>query len=968
MNKKFLNVILFSALMVGSAGTFVSCKDYDDDINGLQEQIDANKKQIDDILAAINGKKFIESYTPVEGGYLLTFAGGETLTIKNGAQGAQGEKGDQGLQGIQGPKGETGATIVPKFKVDAENYWMISVDEGETYEYVLNDAGQKIKAKGADGTNVDVEEVVGNYVKVDEEGYICIGEYRTSFKYNVNIPSMIYNEKDGTMQVTIDGQSYTLLMEGSAFNGLQTIVYRKQAADDKNDYAVAYQLYYPKKDGTNETDTLFAAVPAKASFKVYPSKFSKSDAELFFSDTYQTRAAEQPQLNVLDWDFDKEQEGVIWVKMTPVNFKNAQDKYTDGWGSITWFDPTTETEITKWGNVSLNLGETDNSYATSLDVKMYGQYVSASDYFNVKSQYASSHNIYNVRVNAEDKIINSQRMQQSPNSWNYVKFMSQNDKVNSYKVGSFDYKGTFNLNDSIDVALDLNDGVLLADAGIQFEQKFELIDENADMDLWGVTVKKGIFDAEKVAKEGILAVKEELQPSAINEYAVVKVTTTVKSQVKDVHDLVIYNYVLVQAVRPEVEQSIETIQLSPLGDATFNLGYKTSTQIVKLDVRAFETAIGGRDILTSMGSSSVWPLYKAVYNESKELTGYDQAFDRPTSRPNSETWSVNVPVNAGEAFVWFKKAQGNATDSLFLFIGPRTKVEKNTFYLSRSGIMHNGIYTPYAVYNQIDNKYFITTINDLAVTRSFDATVKEEYSAQTIIGKWNADKTQYTLESNSFADMYIIKPADAVAKYNLDPNKQNAYVKELMNKDQLTFDNSTYTVKFEPSVDVAKVKELKIDIYDTEVHKDNFYRTDTWTVKSPLQDFKNTANLGKHYDPTLASGTVIKFQELAATAWKNLKLEDYIAQTVVSYNATSKKLVEATNAKELYRTKTASTGLKFTTNTEGWNINENNELVCTIDPTGTVYTKTVTVTVSYKHDWGTTSFNFTIEVIRDVKP
>ncbi|WP_304954135.1 PL29 family lyase N-terminal domain-containing protein [uncultured Bacteroides sp.] len=928
MNKKFLNVILFSALMVGSAGTFVSCKDYDDDINGLQEQIDANKKQIDDILAAINGKKFIESYTPVEGGYLLTFAGGETLTIKNGAQGAQGEKGDQGLQGIQGPKGETGATIVPKFKVDAENYWMISVDEGETYEYVLNDAGQKIKAKGADGTNVDVEEVVGNYVKVDEEGYICIGEYRTSFKYNVNIPSMIYNEKDGTMQVTIDGQSYTLLMEGSAFNGLQTIVYRKQAADDNNDYAVAYQLYYPQDE--TDTDTLFAAVPAKASFKVYPSKFSKSDAELFFSETYQTRAAELPKLSVLDWDFDKEQEGVIWVKMAP---ENLVPNY---------------------------------SYATSLDVKMYGQYVSASDYFNVKSQYASARDIHNVRVNAEDEIMYSQQMHSS-NSWGNVKFMNQNDNDYSYKVGSFDYKGTFNLNDSIDVALNLNDGVLLADADIQYEQKFELIDENADMDLWGVTVKKGIFDAEKVAKEGILAVKEELQPSAINEYAVVKVTTTVKSQVKDVHDLVIYNYVLVQAIRPEVEQSVETIQLSPLGDATFNLGYKTSTQIVKLDVRAFETAIGGRDILTSnFGSSMVWPLHKAVYNESKELTGYELAFDRPANRPNSETWSVNVPVNPGEAFVWFKKAQGNATDSLFLFIGPKTKVEKNTFYLMWGNVKHNGIYTPYAVENRIDNKYFITTINDLAVTRSFDATVKEEYSAQTIIGKWNADKTLYTLESNSFSDMYIIKPADAVAKYKLDANKQNAYVKELMKNGQLTFDNNTYTVKFEPSVDVAKVKELKIDIYDTEVHKDNFYRTDTWTVKSPLQDFKNTANLGKHYDPTLAKGTVIKFQELAATAWKNLVLKDYIDQTIVSYK--NKQLTEAANAEGLYRTKGTSTGLKFTTNTEGWTINENNELVCTIDPTGTVYTKTVTVTVSYKHDWGTTSFNFTIEVIRDVKP
>ena len=76
--------------MAGSTSTFVSCKDYDDDIDGLQEQIDANKKQIDDILAAINGKKFIESYAPVEGGYLLTFTGGETLTIKNGAQGEKG--------------------------------------------------------------------------------------------------------------------------------------------------------------------------------------------------------------------------------------------------------------------------------------------------------------------------------------------------------------------------------------------------------------------------------------------------------------------------------------------------------------------------------------------------------------------------------------------------------------------------------------------------------------------------------------------------------------------------------------------------------------------------------------------------------------------------------------------------------------------------------------------------------------
>ena len=39
MNKKFLSAILFGAMLATSAGTFVSCKDYDDDIENLQSQI-----------------------------------------------------------------------------------------------------------------------------------------------------------------------------------------------------------------------------------------------------------------------------------------------------------------------------------------------------------------------------------------------------------------------------------------------------------------------------------------------------------------------------------------------------------------------------------------------------------------------------------------------------------------------------------------------------------------------------------------------------------------------------------------------------------------------------------------------------------------------------------------------------------------------------------------------------------------
>ena len=53
MKKKFLSAILFGALLATSTGTFVSCKDYDDDIKDLQVQID-KKASADDLTSKVN--------------------------------------------------------------------------------------------------------------------------------------------------------------------------------------------------------------------------------------------------------------------------------------------------------------------------------------------------------------------------------------------------------------------------------------------------------------------------------------------------------------------------------------------------------------------------------------------------------------------------------------------------------------------------------------------------------------------------------------------------------------------------------------------------------------------------------------------------------------------------------------------------------------------------------------------------
>ena len=50
MNKKFLSAILFGALMVSSTGTFVSCKDYDDDIDNINKELSTLKVDLNALM------------------------------------------------------------------------------------------------------------------------------------------------------------------------------------------------------------------------------------------------------------------------------------------------------------------------------------------------------------------------------------------------------------------------------------------------------------------------------------------------------------------------------------------------------------------------------------------------------------------------------------------------------------------------------------------------------------------------------------------------------------------------------------------------------------------------------------------------------------------------------------------------------------------------------------------------------
>ena len=94
MNKKYLSVILFGALMLGSTGTFTSCKDYDDDINNLQTQITDIKTAVAELQKAIENGKYVSNIAAEGNGLKVTWNDGTSTVIENVINGETPEPGD----------------------------------------------------------------------------------------------------------------------------------------------------------------------------------------------------------------------------------------------------------------------------------------------------------------------------------------------------------------------------------------------------------------------------------------------------------------------------------------------------------------------------------------------------------------------------------------------------------------------------------------------------------------------------------------------------------------------------------------------------------------------------------------------------------------------------------------------------------------------------------------------------------
>ena len=94
MRKKYLSALLFGALLFASAGTFTSCKDYDDDINGLRTEITDLKSAVEELQQKIGDGKFVTNVVTNGQGLTISWNDSSSTTIENVINEATGETGE----------------------------------------------------------------------------------------------------------------------------------------------------------------------------------------------------------------------------------------------------------------------------------------------------------------------------------------------------------------------------------------------------------------------------------------------------------------------------------------------------------------------------------------------------------------------------------------------------------------------------------------------------------------------------------------------------------------------------------------------------------------------------------------------------------------------------------------------------------------------------------------------------------
>ena len=210
MRKKYLSALLFGALLFASAGTFTSCKDYDDDINNLQSQITANADAIKALQDLVNAGKYVSAVSGNGNVITFTFTDGSTqqVTVDTADQEAQtvtiGEDGEVIING-EGTGFYTSKTPSQEeveaglVKKGANGTWEVLGEDGNYTDTKIPVSGITVSGSEAEGYTFTI---------VDANGESTTVELPSAASAITSIDAELMGNKDVNVpiNVPIDGQ------------------------------------------------------------------------------------------------------------------------------------------------------------------------------------------------------------------------------------------------------------------------------------------------------------------------------------------------------------------------------------------------------------------------------------------------------------------------------------------------------------------------------------------------------------------------------------------------------------------------------------------------------------------------------------------------------------------------------------------------------------------------------------------
>ena len=154
----FVMAMLLSSCQYDDTMVWDKLDDHESRIAELEricKQLNTNISAMQTLVEALDLRDYITSVNPIiedgeEVGYTINFAKSESITIYHGKDGANGKDGIDGADGVDGENGKDGAdgvTPIIGVRQDSDDiyYWTLNG------EWLLDEAGNKIKASGIDG-------------------------------------------------------------------------------------------------------------------------------------------------------------------------------------------------------------------------------------------------------------------------------------------------------------------------------------------------------------------------------------------------------------------------------------------------------------------------------------------------------------------------------------------------------------------------------------------------------------------------------------------------------------------------------------------------------------------------------------------------------------------------------------------------------------------------------------------------